>query len=186
MVLYLREITLASKSGDSVYAKRLLLKTHFWHPCREAPLGAFKNRGTTKNRHFVYAKCTFSFAMPDGAYPPSRHVPEDVSRLFWSFRKTALSSTRNDYFWDSECKNNSGCVAQGSKRLKKRCFLNEKHTFSETMRAAVGTASQTWCSKHFLIKRLETAPTHRHFAKSGASRNALVGAWPCFLGPASA
>ena len=118
--------------------------------------------------------------------PPSRHVPVDVSRLFWSFRKTALSSTRNDYFWDSECKNNSGCVAQGSKRLKKRCFLNEKLTFSETMRAAVGTASQTWCSKHFLIKRLETAPTHRHFAKSGASRNALVGAWPCFLGPASA
>jgi len=113
-------------------------------------------------------------------------VSEDVSRLFWSFRKTALSSTRNDYFWDDECKNNSGCVAQGSKRLKKRSFLDEKHTFSETMRVAVGTASQTWCSKHFLIKRLETAATHRHFAKSGAAWNALVGAWPVFLGPASA
>ena len=59
MVLYLNEITLASKSGDSVYAKHLLLKTPFWHPCREAPLGAFKNRGTTKNRRFVYAKYMF-------------------------------------------------------------------------------------------------------------------------------
>jgi len=38
-------------------------------------------------------------------------------------------------------------------RCEKRCFLNEKHTFSETMRAAVETTSQTWCSKHFLIKR---------------------------------
>jgi len=87
MVLYLREITLASKSGDSVYAKRLLLKTPFWHPCREAPLGAFKNRGTKKNRRFVYAKYKFFFAMPDGAYPLSRHAPKDASRLFWTFRK---------------------------------------------------------------------------------------------------
>ena len=93
MVLYLREITLSSKSGDSVYAKRLLLKTHFWHPCREAPLGAFKNRGQQKNIRFVHAKRMFFFAIPDGAYPPSRHVPKDVSRLFWSFRKIALSST---------------------------------------------------------------------------------------------
>jgi len=37
MVLYLREITLAGKSGDPVYAKRLLLKTPFGHPYREGP-----------------------------------------------------------------------------------------------------------------------------------------------------
>ena len=93
MVLYLREIMLASKSGDFVHAKRPFLKTSFWHPYCEAPLGAFKNRGPKKNKRFVYAKCMFSFAMPNGAYPLSRHVQEDVSRLFGSFRKTALAST---------------------------------------------------------------------------------------------
>ena len=183
MVLYLREITLVSKSGDSVCARRLLLKTHVWHPCREALLGAFKNRGTQKNKRFVDARRMFFFAIPDGAYPPSRHVPKDVSRFFRSFRKIALSSTQNDYFWDSGCQNNSGCVAQCSTNV---VFSMKTHTFSETMRAAVGTASQSWCSKHFLIKRLETAPTHLHFAKSGAAWNFFVGAWPFFLGPASA
>ncbi len=52
MVFYLREITLSSKSGDSVYAKRILLKTRFSHPCREAPLGAFTNRGRQKKHAF--------------------------------------------------------------------------------------------------------------------------------------
>ncbi len=52
MVLYLREITLASKSGDSVYAKHLLVKTHLSHPCREAPLRALMRPGLEKKSAF--------------------------------------------------------------------------------------------------------------------------------------
>ena len=52
MVFYLRQITLSIKSGDSVYAKRPLLKTPPSHPCREAPLGALTFRSLKKKRAF--------------------------------------------------------------------------------------------------------------------------------------
>jgi len=93
MVLYLREITLASKSGDSVYAKRLLLKTPFWLPSCEALPGAFKNRGTKKNMRFVYAKRMFFFAVPDGAYPRVATCRRMIQDFSGPFRKIALSST---------------------------------------------------------------------------------------------
>ena len=102
MVLYLREITLASKSGDSVYAKRLFLKTHVWHPCREAPLGAFKNRGTKQNRRFVYAKYKFFLRCRMELTPQvatCRRMNQDFSGLFGKLlcrlRKTTTFGTMN-------------------------------------------------------------------------------------------
>jgi hypothetical protein len=38
----------------------------------------------------VYAKRTLFFAIPDGAYPPSRHVPVDVSRPFLEFSENCF------------------------------------------------------------------------------------------------
>ena len=52
MVFYLRQITLSIKSGDSVYAKRPLVKASLLHPRRKAPLGALTFRGLEKKRAF--------------------------------------------------------------------------------------------------------------------------------------
>ena len=93
MVLYLSEITLSSKSGDSVHAKRLLLKTPLSHPCREAPLGALTRRGLKNKYAFCARETHVFFEIPVGAYPQSRRGPRDVAILFWSFRKIAVSST---------------------------------------------------------------------------------------------
>ena len=101
-MFYLREIALSSKSGDSVYAKRLLLQTHLSHPLREAPLGTLTRRGPPQKMRFVHAKHTYFLKYMLGLTPEAaagQGMLQDFSRVFrkllFSLRNTTTLGTAN-------------------------------------------------------------------------------------------
>ena len=102
MVFYLREITLSSKSGDSVYAKRPLLQTRLSHPFREAPLGALTRRDLKKKMRFVHAERTIFLKYllaPTPKAAAGQGMLQDFSRVFgkllFRLRKTTTFGTAN-------------------------------------------------------------------------------------------